>query len=119
MPDTGGIGAAHANHRVWPDPVGGVRCVVRGVQNRFFISDRAHLVFDFHQDVDGLQEDNLGRNKIGQSDPHSPQTGPESGSMIEEGVQTYAHTLAGSTQDGVTTRSVNLDSGDRSYGQPT
>lgn len=32
---------------------------------RVFISDRAHLVFDFHQTVDGSLEDRLGRNKIG------------------------------------------------------
>ena len=32
---------------------------------RVFISDRAHLVFDFHQEVDGRQEDKLGRHKIG------------------------------------------------------
>lgn len=32
---------------------------------RFLISDRAHIVFDFHQEVDGYNEDNLGRNKIG------------------------------------------------------
>jgi len=28
--------------------------------NRLFISDRAHLVFDFHQIVDGLKEVELG-----------------------------------------------------------
>mmetsp|Transcript_7997 Transcript_7997/g.17830 ORF Transcript_7997/g.17830 Transcript_7997/m.17830 type:complete len:520 (-) Transcript_7997:115-1674(-) len=32
---------------------------------RVYISDRAHLVFDFHQDVDGRQEAKLGRHKIG------------------------------------------------------
>ena len=32
---------------------------------RVFISDRAHLVFDFHQEVDGRQEAKLGRHKIG------------------------------------------------------
>lgn len=32
---------------------------------RVFISDRAHLVFDFHQKVDGALETRLGRNKIG------------------------------------------------------
>lgn len=32
---------------------------------RFLISDRAHIVFDFHQEVDGYNEDTLGRNKIG------------------------------------------------------
>jgi len=34
-------------------------------EGRVFISDRAHLVFDFHQTVDGSLEDRLGRNKIG------------------------------------------------------
>jgi len=32
---------------------------------RIKISDRAHLVFDFHQEVDGHIETRLGRNKIG------------------------------------------------------
>ena len=35
------------------------------INNRVFISDRAHIVFDFHQQVDGLQETTLGRNKLG------------------------------------------------------
>lgn len=34
-------------------------------KGRVFLSDRAHLVFDFHQEVDGRQEDKLGRHKIG------------------------------------------------------
>eukprot|EP00640_Fibrocapsa_japonica_P001052 CAMPEP_0113943124 /NCGR_PEP_ID=MMETSP1339-20121228/19191_1 /TAXON_ID=94617 /ORGANISM="Fibrocapsa japonica" /LENGTH=501 /DNA_ID=CAMNT_0000947901 /DNA_START=20 /DNA_END=1525 /DNA_ORIENTATION=+ /assembly_acc=CAM_ASM_000762 len=34
-------------------------------RGRFFISDRAHLVFDFHQTLDGITEERLGRNKIG------------------------------------------------------
>lgn len=34
-------------------------------KDRVFISDRAHLVFDFHQTVDGSLEARLGRNKIG------------------------------------------------------
>jgi adenylosuccinate synthase len=34
-------------------------------RGRVFLSDRAHLVFDFHQDVDGKTEDRLGRHKIG------------------------------------------------------
>lgn len=34
-------------------------------EGRVFLSDRAHLVFDFHQDVDGRQEHSLGRHKIG------------------------------------------------------
>lgn len=33
--------------------------------NRILISDRAHIVFDFHQLVDGYNEKNLGGNKIG------------------------------------------------------
>lgn len=32
---------------------------------RLFISDRAHLVFDFHQVVDGLKEVELGGSSIG------------------------------------------------------
>lgn len=31
--------------------------------NRLFISDRAQLVFDFHQIVDGLKEAELGRSR--------------------------------------------------------
>ena len=34
-------------------------------QGRVYVSDRAHIVFDFHQEVDGRQEHQLGRNKIG------------------------------------------------------
>lgn len=34
-------------------------------KDRIFISDRAHVVFDFHQEVDGKKEHTLGRNKIG------------------------------------------------------
>ena len=32
---------------------------------RVLISDRAHLVFDFHQELDGVQENRRGRNKLG------------------------------------------------------
>ncbi|CAO3694174.1 unnamed protein product [Umbelopsis ramanniana] len=32
---------------------------------RLFVSDRAHLVFDFHQMIDGLKEAELGRGSIG------------------------------------------------------
>lgn len=35
------------------------------VDGRLFISDRAHLLFDFHQIVDGLREAERGRGKIG------------------------------------------------------
>jgi len=34
-------------------------------KGRLLISDRAHLVFDFHQVIDGLSESQLGENKIG------------------------------------------------------
>ncbi|KFM75997.1 Adenylosuccinate synthetase, partial [Stegodyphus mimosarum] len=36
-----------------------------GCCGRVFISDRAHLVFDFHQTVDGLQEQEKGKSSIG------------------------------------------------------
>jgi len=35
------------------------------VENRLFISDRAHIVFDFHKEIDGLQEESKGDNKVG------------------------------------------------------
>ena len=34
-------------------------------EGRILLSDRAHLVFDFHQEADGYSEKKLGRNKIG------------------------------------------------------
>lgn len=34
-------------------------------ENRLLISDRAHLVFDFHQQVDGLQEAEKGKKSLG------------------------------------------------------
>ena len=34
-------------------------------KDRFFISDRAHIVFGFHQEIDGLNEARLGTSKIG------------------------------------------------------
>jgi len=34
-------------------------------KGRVFLSDRAHIVFDFHQDVDGKHEERLGRHKLG------------------------------------------------------
>jgi len=34
-------------------------------KGRLFISDRAHLLFDYHQIVDGMQEDELAGEKIG------------------------------------------------------
>jgi len=39
----------------------------RGVkyQGRFLISDRAHLLFDFHKTVDGIKEISLGKDAIG------------------------------------------------------
>lgn len=34
-------------------------------QGRLLLSDRAHIVFDFHQQIDGLNEKRLGASKIG------------------------------------------------------
>ena len=34
-------------------------------EGRVLMSDRAHIVFDFHQEIDGQNESRLGRNKIG------------------------------------------------------
>jgi adenylosuccinate synthase len=34
-------------------------------KGRLFLSDRAHIVFDFHQQIDGLNEARLGGNKLG------------------------------------------------------
>ncbi|XP_069116579.1 adenylosuccinate synthetase-like [Argopecten irradians] len=36
-----------------------------GLKKRLIISTRAHLVFDLHQQVDGMQEQNRGKNLIG------------------------------------------------------
>ncbi|CAH1637863.1 unnamed protein product [Spodoptera littoralis] len=38
---------------------------MKGWQDRLIISDRAHLVFDMHQQVDGLQEAEKGKNSLG------------------------------------------------------
>lgn len=35
------------------------------VENRLFISDRAHVVFEFHKEIDGIQEDSKGDKKVG------------------------------------------------------
>lgn len=35
------------------------------VENRLFISDRAHLVFEYHKLIDGFQEESKGKNKVG------------------------------------------------------
>jgi adenylosuccinate synthase len=32
---------------------------------RLFLSDRAHIVFDFHQEIDRLNEKDLGKSKLG------------------------------------------------------
>ncbi len=34
-------------------------------KERIFISDRAHLVFEYHKIIDGLQEESKGKNKVG------------------------------------------------------
>lgn len=38
---------------------------IEHAEDRILLSDRAHIVFDFHQEVDGVNENKLGRNKIG------------------------------------------------------
>lgn len=38
---------------------------MKGAQERIFLSDRAHIVFDLHQLVDGLEEVELGGKSIG------------------------------------------------------
>ncbi|CAB3248859.1 unnamed protein product [Arctia plantaginis] len=38
---------------------------MRGWEDRLIISDRAHLVLDMHQQVDGLQEAEKGKNSLG------------------------------------------------------
>ncbi len=35
------------------------------VENRLFLSDRAHLVFNYHKTIDGIQEERKGTNKVG------------------------------------------------------
>lgn len=38
---------------------------LENVRSRIYISDRAHIVFDLHQLVDGLEEVELGEGAIG------------------------------------------------------
>lgn len=35
------------------------------VDGRVFISDRAHLIFEYHKLIDGIQEERKGKNKVG------------------------------------------------------
>lgn len=35
------------------------------VDGRVFISDRAHLIFEYHKMIDGIQEERKGKNKVG------------------------------------------------------
>lgn len=35
------------------------------IHGRLFISDRAHLIFEYHKVIDGVQEDRKGGNKVG------------------------------------------------------
>lgn len=51
----------------WYLTLPGLRC-----SDRIFVSDRAHLVFDFHQIVDGLKEVELGGSRS--VHPHCPTT---------------------------------------------
>lgn len=34
-------------------------------EGKLLISDRAHIVFDYHKEVDGIQEERKGKNKVG------------------------------------------------------
>lgn len=40
-------------------------CPYKQVTGRLLLSDRAHLLFDLHKEVDGLREAELGGSKIG------------------------------------------------------
>ena len=44
-----------------------VTSIIKGIsaKDRLLVSDRSHLVFDFHQIVDGLKEVELGRGSLG------------------------------------------------------
>jgi len=35
------------------------------IDGRVFISDRAHLIFEYHKIIDGIQEERKGKNKVG------------------------------------------------------
>jgi adenylosuccinate synthase len=54
----------------------GVGLATHGVgldcKGRLFVSDRAHLVFDFHQIVDGLKEVELGGSSFVPPPPRTP-----------------------------------------------
>ena len=39
--------------------------LMEGWESRLIISNRAHLVFDFHQEIDGIQESQRGSNSLG------------------------------------------------------
>ncbi|CAB3363305.1 Hypothetical predicted protein [Cloeon dipterum] len=44
------------------------KCEAKGLENwqsKLFISDKAHLVFDLHQQVDGMQEQEKGKKSLG------------------------------------------------------
>mmetsp|Transcript_20201 Transcript_20201/g.20301 ORF Transcript_20201/g.20301 Transcript_20201/m.20301 type:complete len:516 (-) Transcript_20201:177-1724(-) len=48
-------------------------------KDRLHLSDRAHIVFDFHQEIDGINEERLGRAKLGTT---KKGIGPAYGSKI-------------------------------------
>lgn len=43
----------------------GLRAAGVDYEGRLFLSDRAHIVFDFHQQIDALNEARLGGSKLG------------------------------------------------------
>ena len=49
-------------------------------EGRLFLSDRAHIVFDFHQEVDGINEQRLEGNKLGTT---RKGIGPAYGSKVQ------------------------------------
>ncbi|KAJ3328185.1 hypothetical protein HDU76_010434 [Blyttiomyces sp. JEL0837] len=63
---------------------------------RLFVSDRAHLVFDFHQTVDGLKEVELGGSELGTT---RKGIGPTySSKAIRSGVRVH-HLVSGSWEE--------------------
>ena len=60
-------------------------------ENRLFISDRAHVVLDLHQRVDGLEEAELSGSKIGTTGKGkmTPNTGRNAAGFLQAARLTY------------------------------
>jgi len=65
-------------------------------EGRFYISDRAHLVFDLHQAIDGLKEIELGNSQIGTT---KKGIGPAYSSKVSRGGIRVGDLLFGSYPD--------------------